>query len=787
MDLMHADACITVDFQDNMVGHMSKYDAHIFSKDTPRGTLHRAFSVFLFDKATNTLLLQQRAHHKITFPNVWTNTCCSHPLYGMEPSEVDYPDAVASGKPIGVARAAVRKLEQELGIPSDQLDAADFKFLTRLHYFAADTVTHGAESPWGEHEVDYVLFATVDRSKLTVKPNADEVDAVKWVTKEGLVEAMKNDLWSPWFRLIANKWLLSEGGWWDDLNLTMTTDIHCDYTSISRFDPPAEHLGGGGNAGPLLGDINKSTAAPSSVNDGADKKQGAYGKVKTHKESKLSQLVRLDEVMSAITLLYIKPLKSNLSHPSIAATHDEEALKFCDEILGKVSRSFAAVIRQLPPQLLVEVMVFYLVLRALDTVEDDMEAFENNETKIAHLLRFHETALGDPRWCMDRVGEADEKRLLQEFPKLHKVFAKLSGSTKSVIKDITMRMAGGMAEFVGKDLGQGTRDIKEYNRYCHFVAGLVGEGLSRLFACSGLEKKTLESQLFLSDQMGLFLQKTNIIRDYLEDYVDGRAFWPAEVWKKYSKSGDLGYFKFQEFAENRKQSLACLNELVADALELVPDCLAYLALLQCSEVFRFCAIPQVMAIATLDTVFNNPQVFTGVCKIRKGMSCKLLLNTNGKEQVQATFAGFARSITKQAQKSDPSYTRTLEACDKILEICEPTCLSEEQSNGLNRLVKFVRVGNTVAPVVLGVSGWMLNESWKSGKWGDSMLPRLSHTDDVVLLALVFCAVMYLLCFCGMTMVMGEEAVGVKKRTMRKSISAGSMLVSAEAILSSQQQ
>jgi farnesyl-diphosphate farnesyltransferase len=34
--------------------------------------------------------------------------------------------------------------------------------------------------------------------------------------------------------------------------------------------------------------------------------------------------------------------------------------------------------------------------------------------------------------------------------------------------------------------------------------------------------------------MGLFLQKTNIIRDYLEDFVDGRAFWPQEVrWRGY--------------------------------------------------------------------------------------------------------------------------------------------------------------------------------------------------------------------------------------------------------------
>jgi phytoene/squalene synthetase len=33
----------------------------------------------------------------------------------------------------------------------------------------------------------------------------------------------------------------------------------------------------------------------------------------------------------------------------------------------------------------------------------------------------------------------------------------------------------------------------------------------------------------LANTMGLLLQKTNIIRDYLEDYVDGRAFWPQEV------------------------------------------------------------------------------------------------------------------------------------------------------------------------------------------------------------------------------------------------------------------
>ena len=44
------------------------------------GLLHRAFSVCLFDPTTGKLLLQRRAVEKITFPNMWTNTCCSHPL-----------------------------------------------------------------------------------------------------------------------------------------------------------------------------------------------------------------------------------------------------------------------------------------------------------------------------------------------------------------------------------------------------------------------------------------------------------------------------------------------------------------------------------------------------------------------------------------------------------------------------------------------------------------------------------------------------------------------------------
>jgi isopentenyldiphosphate isomerase len=63
----------------------------------------------------------------------------------MEPAELDKPEDVANGSVKGAKNAAVRKLGHELGIPSSELPVGKFKFLTRLHYWAADTVTHGRD------------------------------------------------------------------------------------------------------------------------------------------------------------------------------------------------------------------------------------------------------------------------------------------------------------------------------------------------------------------------------------------------------------------------------------------------------------------------------------------------------------------------------------------------------------------------------------------------------------------------------------------------------------------
>jgi isopentenyl-diphosphate Delta-isomerase len=109
---MDHENCILVDENDKNIGFASKRDCHELKNNGLR--LHRAFSVFLFNN-NGEMLLQKRSNNKITFPNLYSNACCSHPLDNIE-NEREETNA------IGVKRAAQRRLNYELGIPLDQVN-----------------------------------------------------------------------------------------------------------------------------------------------------------------------------------------------------------------------------------------------------------------------------------------------------------------------------------------------------------------------------------------------------------------------------------------------------------------------------------------------------------------------------------------------------------------------------------------------------------------------------------------------------------------------------------------
>ncbi len=190
-------------------------------------------------------------------------------------------------------------------------------------------------------------------------------------------------------------------------------------------------------------------------------------------------------------------------------------------------------------------------------------------------------------------------------------------------------MGTGMADFAhraalsSEPLGLDT--IKEYDLYCHYVAGLVGEGLSRLFSVTGKESPSLAHELELSNSLGMLLQKTNIIRDFREDAEDQRFFWPREIWSaaEYAPDGRTPATCILQLLQESQRAKWVQSAMIVDALRHACDALDYLRLLRDQSVFNFVAIPAMMAIATLDLCFMNSEMFKRNIKIRKAKAAEV--------------------------------------------------------------------------------------------------------------------------------------------------------------------
>ena len=155
---------ILVNEQDHPVGTMEKMEAHRI------GVLHRAFSVFIFNRLGE-MMLQQRAFSKYHSPGLWTNACCSHPRDGET-----------------VVQAGIRRLHEEMGFTTPLEKIFDF-------IYKAD-VGQGLT----EHELDHVLVGRFDD---VPQINPEEVADWKWISLEALqMEMIKSpENFTIWFRI----------------------------------------------------------------------------------------------------------------------------------------------------------------------------------------------------------------------------------------------------------------------------------------------------------------------------------------------------------------------------------------------------------------------------------------------------------------------------------------------------------------------------------------------------------------------------------------------------------
>lgn len=387
-------------------------------------------------------------------------------------------------------------------------------------------------------------------------------------------------------------------------------------------------------------------------------------------------LTHPSELMAVVHLLKfrVSPFPMDLSNSS-------NDIRKCYEFLDLTSRSFAAVIKELHPELRDAVMLFYLVLRALDTVEDDMSI--DPKEKVELLRSFHEK-LNTTDWTYHGCAPTEKDRIvLEEFYYILNVYHTLKPEVQDIIKKNTKEMGKGMADYILDELFNlnGVDTIADYDLYCHYVAGIVGEGLTDLIDLAGFASFEEGIDKYqLANSMGLFLQKTNITRDYQEDMADGRSFYPREIWSKYT----LSLQNFVKSPEEQAAGVACINDMVLNALSHVIDMLTYLSLIKEATSFNFCAIPQVMAIATLAEVYNNPEVLKRVVKIRKGTTCRLILESRTLPGVVQVVRHYIREINKKTDVRDPNYLKMGIRLGEIEQFCEVMYPSKALPEGAHR-------------------------------------------------------------------------------------------------------
>lgn len=159
---------ILVDENDTPVGLMEKIEAH------EKALLHRAFSVFIFNKKGE-LMLQQRAVSKYHSPLLWTNTCCSHQREGETNIE-----------------AGKRRLQEEMGFSTDLKEV--FSFIYKAPF----------DNGLTEHELDHVMIGYYEDAP---KLNKEEAEAYKWMPLEDVKKDIEENpqLYTAWFKIIFKK------------------------------------------------------------------------------------------------------------------------------------------------------------------------------------------------------------------------------------------------------------------------------------------------------------------------------------------------------------------------------------------------------------------------------------------------------------------------------------------------------------------------------------------------------------------------------------------------------
>lgn len=291
-------------------------------------------------------------------------------------------------------------------------------------------------------------------------------------------------------------------------------------------------------------------------------------------------------------------------------------LAYQREILEGVARTFALTIRALPAAIRDPVGNLYLLCRIADTIED--EPALSPEEKETFSERFVQVAAGraDPAVFARELGTRlspaateSERDLVAHTARVLGITARFGEAQQAAIRRCARIMTRGMAEFQRSASRDGLPDVRELDRYCYHVAGVVGETLTALFCGYSAEIGERRDDLLpLSVSFGQGLQMINVLKDVPEDHRRGVCWLPREV---FLKSGfDLGSLTPGAADPGFAAGMLHLVGLTHRRLE---DALRYVLILPAREtrIRRFCLWPLGIAVFTLRRIRRRTPFASG--------------------------------------------------------------------------------------------------------------------------------------------------------------------------------
>jgi farnesyl-diphosphate farnesyltransferase len=302
----------------------------------------------------------------------------------------------------------------------------------------------------------------------------------------------------------------------------------------------------------------------------------------------------------------------------------ESAAGFCRAALPEVSRTFALNIPLLPAPLDLAVTVAYLLCRIADTLEDESVASAADRRPLmdefARLCALpSDWAPAAERFALTAVAAlrpaapAAEVRLVRGTSRVLETVSQLPPWVRTHVSRCVREMTTGMAQVLERVERQGPAtglaDLNETLTYCYYVAGTVGEMLTRLFAgySPGVAARLPELEPRAS-AFGRALQLTNIIKDIREDRERGSCWLPRTLMARHGLTADTLLAH-----DHRAAALELLDELLAVAHREAETSFEYILLLPSEErgIRLFCLWPLFFAVLTLRELRGNPEVFSG--------------------------------------------------------------------------------------------------------------------------------------------------------------------------------